>query len=169
MSTGYPFCDLLSICCHVFSPHVPPICVCFSLMLLIMSVTPLCSRIQFILFLSFRMTPIMIPSIFLWVVTNFSNWVLLSDQISQLYVITGSIHSLNALLFSLIGTFLSHMMLPSLPNALQPCPILIFISCPWLWSVVTICPRYTHLSTSSIFFPSTITSSLLTCLCYTLL
>ena len=34
-----------------------------------------------------------------------------------------------------------------------------FISCTWLRSLVTICPRYTYLSTSSIFFPSTITSS----------
>ena len=78
-----------------------------SLMLLIMSVKPLCFRIHSVLFLSLRVTPIMILSIFLWVVTSFSSWVLLSDQISQPYVITGSIHSLNTFLFSLIGTFLS--------------------------------------------------------------
>ena len=52
-------------------------------------------------------------SIFPWVVTSFSSWVLLSDQVSQPYVIIGSLHSLNAFLFSLIGTFLSCMMLSS--------------------------------------------------------
>ena len=114
-----------------------------SLMLLIMSVKPLCFRIHSVLFLSLRVTPIMILSIFLWVVTSFSSWVLLSDQVSQPYVITGSIHSLNAFLFSLIGTFLSRMMLSSLQNALHPWPILLFISCIWSWSLVTICPRYT--------------------------
>ena len=88
---------------------------------------------------------------------------LLSDQGSQPYVITGSIH-----LFSLIGTCLSCMM-SSLPKALQTCPILLFISCTWLWSLVTICPRYTYQSISSIFFPSTVTSSLLTCLLHTTL
>ena len=41
-----------------------------SLMFLIMSVTPFCFRIQFVLFLSFRVTPSMILSIFLWVVTR---------------------------------------------------------------------------------------------------
>ena len=42
-----------------------------SLMLLIMSVKPLCFRIHSVLFLSLRVTPIMILSIFLWVVTSF--------------------------------------------------------------------------------------------------
>ena len=37
-----------------------------------MSVTPLCFRIQFVLFLSLRVTPIMILSIFLWALTSFS-------------------------------------------------------------------------------------------------
>ena len=41
---------------------------------------------------------------------------------------------------------------------------ILFISSTWSWSVVTICPRYTYLSTLSIFFPSTIISSLLTSL-----
>ena len=77
------------------------------------------------------------------IVTSFSSWVLLSDQVSQPYVITGSIHSLNAFLFSLIGTFLSRMMLSSLQNALHPWPILLFISCIWSWSLVIMCPRYT--------------------------
>ena len=76
-----------------------------SLILLLISVTPLCFRIHFVLFLFFRVTPIMILSIFLWVVTGFSSWVLLRDQVSQPYVITGSIHSLNAFLVRLIGTF----------------------------------------------------------------
>ena len=52
-----------------------------------------------------------------WVLTSFSSWVLLSDQVSQPYVISGSIHSLNAFLFSLIGSFLSRMMLPELIDA----------------------------------------------------
>ena len=101
--------------------------------------------------------------------TSFSSWVLLSDQVAQPYIITGSIHSLNTFLFSLIGTFLARMILFSLQNAFHPCPILLFISCIWSWSLVTICPRYTYLSTSSIFFPSTITSSLLTCLLHIIL
>ena len=53
-----------------------------SLMLLTMSVTPLCARIHSVLFLSLRVTPIMILSIFLWVVISFSSWVLLNDQVS---------------------------------------------------------------------------------------
>ena len=129
-----------------------------------MSVTSLCLRIQFALFLYFRVTPTMTLSIFIWVVISFSSWVLLSDQFSQPYVITESNHSLNAFLFSLIGTFLSCMMLSSLQHALHSCPILLFSSCIWSWSLVIVCPRYTYLSTSSIFFPSTITPSLLTCL-----
>ena len=64
-----------------------------------------------------ELTPTIIFLIFLWVVTSFSSWGLISDQISQPYVITGSIHSLNAFLFSLIGTFLTRMMLFSLQNA----------------------------------------------------
>ena len=43
-----------------------------------------------LLFLSFRVTPTMILSIFFRGLINFSNWVLLSDQVSQLYVIPGS-------------------------------------------------------------------------------
>ena len=165
MSMGYPFCD--SDCPSVVTsplPHVPTHLCLLSLMFLIMSVTPLCFRIQFVT-LSILEGDSYHDSFHLpLVVTSFSSWVLLSDQVSQPYVITGSIHSLNAFLFSLIGTFLSRMMLSSLQNALHPCPILLFISCTWSWSLVTICPRYTYLSTSSIFFPSTITSSLLTCL-----
>ena len=46
--------------------------------------------------LSAPLTPTIILSIFLWVVTSFSSWVLLSDHVSQPYVIIGSIHSLNA-------------------------------------------------------------------------
>ena len=111
-----------------------------------------------------QVTPIMILSIFLWVVISFSSWVLLNGHVSQSYVITESIHSLNAFLFSLIGTFLSRMMVSSLQYLLHPCPILIFIACAESWSLVTIWPIYTYLSTSSILFPSTITSSLLTCL-----
>ena len=45
-----------------------------------MSVTPLCFHIQFVLFLSFRVAPTMILSIFVWVVISFSSWVLLSDK-----------------------------------------------------------------------------------------
>ena len=41
--------------------------------------------------------------------------------------------SLNAFLFSLIGTFLSHMILSSLQNAFHACPILLFISCTCSW------------------------------------
>ena len=63
-------------------------------MFLIMFVTPLCLWIQFVLFLCFRVTP-----------TSFSSWVLLSYQVSHRYVVTGNIHSLNAFLSSLIGTF----------------------------------------------------------------
>ena len=133
-----------------------------SLMVLILSVTKLCFWIQFAGFRSVR-DPTMILSIFLRVVTSFLNWILLSDHVSQPHVITVSMHSLNAFLFSLIGTFLSHMM-SSLQNALHPCPIPFFISYTRSWSLVTICPRYTYLSTSLIFFPSTFTSSLLTCL-----
>ena len=99
----------------------------------------------------------------LWPVENLSWVLLLSDQVSQPYVITESTHSLNNFLFSLIGTFLSRLM-SSLQNALHPCPILIFISCTWSWSLVTICPRYTYLLTSLIFSPSTITLYVLTCL-----
>ena len=44
---------------------------------------------------------------------------------------------LNAFLFSLIGTFLSRMMLPSLQNVLQPCSSLLFISCSFSRSSVT--------------------------------
>ena len=97
-----------------------------SLMFLIISVTSLYFWIQFVLFLSLRVVPSMILSIFLWVVTSFSSWVSLSDQVSQPYIITGSIYSLNAFLFSLIGTFLSRIILSSLPNALYPCQILRF-------------------------------------------
>ena len=85
-------------------------------MFVIMSVTPLYFWIQFVLFLSFRVIPTMVISIFLWVVTSFLSSVLLNYQDSQPYVITGSIHWLNGFLFSLIGTFLSCMMLSSLPN-----------------------------------------------------
>ena len=60
--------------------------------------------------------------------------------------------------------FVSHDVVPAYRMHSHPCPILLFISCTWSWSLVIICPRYTYLSTSSIFFPSTITSSLLTCL-----
>ena len=67
----------------------------------------------------------------IWVVTSFSSWVLLSNQVSPPYVITLSRHSLNAFLFSLIGTSLSRMILSSLQNALHSCPILLFISCTW--------------------------------------
>ena len=84
MSTGFPFCD--TNCPSIFtSPrHVArPSVFAFSYA---PSVTPLCFRIHFVLFLSLRVTPTMILSIFLWVVTSFSNWVLLSDQVSQLCV-----------------------------------------------------------------------------------
>ena len=47
-------------------------------------------------------------SMFLWVVTSFSSWVLLSDQVSELYFITGSIHLLNAFLFTYWHIFVSH-------------------------------------------------------------
>ena len=51
-------------------------------------------------------------SIFLWVVTSFSSWALLSDQIQQPYSITRNIHLLNVFLFYLIGTrFVSHNVL----------------------------------------------------------
>ena len=147
MSTmGYPFCD--SDCPSVVtSPrHVPrPSVFAFSYVPDNVCHTTL-FRIQFVLFLSFRVTPTMILSIFLWVVTSFSSWVLLSDQVSQPYVITGSIHSLNAFLSSLIGTFLS------------------------LHDVVQLTECTPSLSTSSIFFPSTIRSpSLAGYACYTLL
>ena len=59
-----------------------------------------------------------ILSIFLWVVISFSSVVLLSDQVSQPYVIIGRKHLLNALLFSLIGAFLSRMMLSSLTECI---------------------------------------------------
>ena len=60
-----------------------PTNLCFlSLMLLIMSITPLCFQIHSVLFLSLRVTPIMILSILIWVVTSVSSWVLLSDQVS---------------------------------------------------------------------------------------
>ena len=163
MSTGYPFCD--SDCSSIVTsprqvsrpsvfavPYVPDN-VCYTTLF----PHAVCT-------LSMRVTPTMILSIFRWVVTSFSNWVYLSDQVSHSYFITGSIHSLNTFLFSLIGTFLSRMMLSSLPNAQHPCPILLFISSTWSGSLVSICPRYTYPSTYSIFFPSIITSSLLTCL-----
>ena len=105
----------------------------------------LCFRIQFVRLLSLRVNLTMILSIFLWVVISFSTWVLLSDQVSQPYGIPCRTHLLNAFLFSLIGTFLSRMMLFSLQNAFHPCPILLFISCTWYWSLVTICPIYTYL------------------------
>ena len=69
----------------------------------------------------------------------------LGATVWQPYVITGSTHSLNAFHFSLTGTFLSCMMLSSLQNAFHPCPILIFISFTWSWSLVIICPRYMYL------------------------
>ena len=72
-----------------------------SLLFLIMSVTAVCFRIQFVLFLYFRVTPTTILSIFLWVVISFSSWVLLSYQPSRSYVMTWSIHWLSA--FSLVS------------------------------------------------------------------
>ena len=39
-----------------------------------------------------------------------------------------------------------------------------FHFCTWSCSLIIICSRYTYLSTSSIFFPTTITSFLLACL-----
>ena len=83
---------------------------------------------------------------------------LLSEKVSQPYIITGSTPSLNAFLFSLIGMFLSRMTLSRLENALYSCQILLFISCSWSRSLVTICSKYMFWLTSSIFFPSTITS-----------
>ena len=126
-----------------------------SLMFLIMSVIPLfpdlvCTS------LPFRVTPTMILSIFLWVVISFSSWVLLSDQVSQPYVVNGSTHSLNAFDFSLIGTFFPYRMLP-IPVRFS----LLFISCTCSWSLVTFRLRYTYLSIFSIFFPLIITSFLL--------
>ena len=64
-----------------------------SLMLLIMSVKPLCFRIHSVLFLSFRVTPIMILSIFLWVVTSFSSWVLLNHRYLNSRMVYGPVLS----------------------------------------------------------------------------
>ena len=90
-------------------------------------------------FLPLRVTSTMILSIFRWVVISFSNSMLLSGMVSQPYVITGNIHLLNAFLFNLIATFFSYM-ISSLPNSLPHCPILLFISSTWSWSLVIICP-----------------------------
>ena len=163
MSIGYPFCtsDCPSVVTsprHVTRPSVfafsyAPDNICHT----VLFTDPVCT-------LSVLQGDSYHDSLHFWVVISFSSWVWLSDQVSQPYVITGSTHSLNAFLFNLIGTFLSRIMLSSLQNAFHPCPILLFISYIWSWSLVTICPRCTYLSTSSIFFPSTITSSLLTSL-----
>ena len=51
---------LIVHCCHFSSPRGPAHLCLLSLMFLIMSVTPLCFRIQFVLFLSLRVTPTMI-------------------------------------------------------------------------------------------------------------
>ena len=106
------------------SPRGPAHLCLLSLMLLIMSVTPLCFWIHSVLFLSLRVTyhdSLHLP--------------LSSDQFLKLgvakpdltNVITGSI-SLNAFLFSLICNFC--LALSSLQNALNPWPILLF----WSWS-----------------------------------
>ena len=83
------------------------------------------------------LTPTMILSIFLWVVTSFSSWMLLSDQVSQPYVITVSIQSVNDFLLSLIGTFLSR------------CPACRMHSIPLPFSFPFLVPDHCPLSSSA--------------------
>ena len=149
----------------VMSPRHVTVHLCLlSRMLLIMFVTALCLRIQFVLFLSLGVTPTMIFSIFLWVVTSFLSWVLLRDQGSEPYVMTGSTHSLNPFLLVSLAHFCLAWCCPAYRMHSIPVRFSFSFFCIWSWSLVTIWPRYTYLSTSSIFFPSTITSSLLACL-----
>ena len=63
---------------------------------------------------------------------------------------TGIIDSLNAFLFGPFGTILSYMVFSNLQNSLHSCTILLFISCTWSWSLVTICPRETYLYRTSL-------------------
>ena len=105
MSTGYPFCDcdcpsVVTSPRHVIRPSVfafsyVPDNVCHTTL----HPDPVCTLEGDSYHDSFHLP-----------LSCFSSCVLLSDQVSQTYAITGSVHSSNAFLLSLIGTFLSCMM-----------------------------------------------------------
>ena len=103
--------------------------------------TPVFEQIQLALFLSCSVSPIVICSILLCVVTIFCSCLLLRDHVSLLYMITGSMHSLCTFVFNLSGMLLFHIMESSLPKVVQPRPILHLNSC---FLIVIFCHHLTE-------------------------
>ena len=79
---------------------------CFDcLMWSMMSVTPVCCRIQVLCLWSRRVMPSIILSIFLCATASASIWAVVKAQVSLPYVITGSTYSLNTFFFDLHACF----------------------------------------------------------------
>ena len=105
------------------------------LMWSMMSVTPVCCRIQVLCLWSQRVMPSIILSIFLCATASASIWAVVKAQVSLPYVITGSTYSLNTFFLICMLALRLLMISSTLLKATHPKVIRLLISgmVAWWW------------------------------------
>ena len=117
-----------STCCLEVWLHDLPIGVFDCLMWSMMSVTPVCCRIQVLCLWSRRVMPSIILSIFLCATASAFIWAVVKGQVSLPYVITGSTYSLNTFFLICMLALRLLMMLSTLSKAVHPKVIRLLMS-----------------------------------------